>query len=250
VSIVRNRCLRFIRLLEQNEIRELPLDLAKALFMQNLGLLDDQTVIAYFGQQKVLQKTIVDKVHRYATGTNSFSKIEYSRALMVRRGYFEILGLATIEQRGSKLFFCVNQSRGLVNDVKIRYSPPLPLLESGSDLNECCGEKHGVDFSLSPITLFEGRGLDGNRHENVEGGENRKERESYKEREKFVNGVIEGKSVSTHLSDEHIKLRQQPSEKDLLSLYESICKNNGTSPDLLVSQTLSLEQRDRKEERK
>ena len=43
---------------------------------------------------------------------------------------------------------------------------------------------------------------------------------------------------------------KQPSETDLLSLYEKSCKDRGIEPDLLFSQTLTLEQRDRREAKK
>jgi predicted HicB family RNase H-like nuclease len=43
---------------------------------------------------------------------------------------------------------------------------------------------------------------------------------------------------------------EQPSEADLLDLYITCCKKRGIEPDLLFSQTLSLEQRDRREAKK
>jgi len=59
------------------------------------------------------------------------------------------------------------------------------------------------------------------------------------------NTVIEEETISTHLSEAPVKLRKQPSEADLLSLYENLAKAHGE--DLLVRETLKLEQCDRRE---
>lgn len=104
--IVRKRCLRFIEALKALNIeREIPLEEAKELFSKIIGPSDRKTLKAYFGTQASQSIKRIQKIARYSTGTFSVKNIELAQEVQQQKGYFEILGLAKIEQRGHRYFF-------------------------------------------------------------------------------------------------------------------------------------------------
>jgi len=199
-STVRARCLRFINVLEAKNLLDLPLDEAKNIFMNEIGIFDRMSLKAYFGCQKLKSKQVLNKEHRYATGTVSLSTITYTRKLTIVRGYFEILGLAKIEEVYSKLYFCVNL-KGIVNDLKVRYpSPSTPIPETLTEKEELIvgvgedskGLSPCVNLSLSSIGhSSEGSGGSLPVSRGVEGGNKEIEKKKIiSEREKSEHPVI------------------------------------------------------------
>jgi len=279
-NIVRTRCIRFISLLHELGFDELPLNDAIFLFQKHMSIMDKKSLNAYFGQHELRQRSFLDKTTRYQNGTVSMSKIEMYRRLIQKQGYFEILDLAEIKKEHKQLVFCANH-KGLVNEIKIIFSPPLPHSSSENVIDEFSYQKHGADLYLSPyrhssVGELESLGFKSSSNNVINNSNNnnlRGEREksdypviekndsrkmNVKEKETEISALNSDNSViiaqeeifSTHLSDEPVKLRKQPSEADILSLYEKSCKDKGVEPDLLFSQTLSLEQRDRREAKK
>ena len=200
-STVRARCLRFINVLEAKNLLDLPLDEAKNIFMNEIGIFDRMSLKAYFGSQKLKSKQVLNKEHRYATGTVSLSTITYTRKLTIVRGYFEILGLAKIEEVYSKLYFCVNL-KGIVNDLKVRYpSPSTPIPETLTEKEELIvgvgedskGLSPCVNLSLSSIGHSSEGSLGGSLpvSRGVEGGNKEIEKKKIiSEREKSEHPVI------------------------------------------------------------
>jgi hypothetical protein len=85
------------------------LESAKEVFSRHLGLFDRATIKAYFGTQPHRSLRKLQKIARYATGTISFKNIELTQDIPQKRGYLEILGLATIEKKGQTWFLKINE---------------------------------------------------------------------------------------------------------------------------------------------
>ncbi len=150
-NIIRNRCLQFIAVLKQNGYaNEIPLETAKELFITTMGIMDRASLKAYFGSQAGRTIRKIQKVTRYSTGTMSYKTIELAQQIPQKRGYFELLGLAKLELRGS-IWFMVLLNEPLVPELfPQHYERNKCSKEVLSHHNE--GEKLPIEnFSLSPI---------------------------------------------------------------------------------------------------
>lgn len=113
---VRNRCREFIEILRRSNIKELPLETAKTLFMNTMDIWDRTSIKAYFGSQAHISTKKMQRIARYPSGTVSFKAIELSQQIPQRKGYLELLGLATFELRG-KTWFTIVQHESLVPEM-------------------------------------------------------------------------------------------------------------------------------------
>lgn len=110
-SPIRQRCMEFINFLKAlGYTRQLPLKEAKELFFQHLGLGDPKTVKQYFGVQGTKRISKMQRIARYSSGTCSYKNIELAYSTPSRKGYFERLGLAKVEQRGDTWFFMIEKN--------------------------------------------------------------------------------------------------------------------------------------------
>lgn len=136
-NIVRERCLQFIEALrEQGFTNEVPLETAKQLFQITMGIMDRASLKAYFGSQLGKSVRKIQRVARYSSGTISQKTIELTQVTPQKRGYLELLGLATFELRG-KVWFMILKGEPLVPQL-------FPQHYEG---HECSIE----NLSLSPI---------------------------------------------------------------------------------------------------
>jgi hypothetical protein len=136
-NTVRTRCLQFIEVLKQNGYaNEIPLETAKELFMKTMGIMDRTSLKAYFGSQAHRTIRKIQKIARYGTGTTSYKMIELAQEVPQKRGYFELLGLAKFELRGS-VWFMILTNETLVPE----------LFPQHYESSECSIE----NLSLSPI---------------------------------------------------------------------------------------------------
>jgi hypothetical protein len=202
----------------------LPIEDAKFLFQKHVGIFDNKSLNAYFGQHELRQRAILDKTTRYQNGTVSTAQVEMYRRLIQKNGYFETLNLAEIKMVKAhannkdltQLIFCINP-KGLVSELKINFSPPHPhsSLENVTDelrverdyvMNP---EKHGADLYLSPFKQSsEGCLIPFSLVEGVQGGdsnnvENSNNNNLKAEREKSEYPVIkyEQNSKNTYISE-------------------------------------------------
>jgi hypothetical protein len=110
-SPIRQRCIEFLLILKKyGYANEIPLESAKVIFSKELGLCDRGTVGAYFGSQAGRSIRKINRMSRYSSGTLSFKTIELSQNIQAKKGYLELLGLASIEKRGSVWFLVVKDS--------------------------------------------------------------------------------------------------------------------------------------------
>lgn len=117
VSIIRDRCLNFMKILKENGYtHSIPLEDAKHLFFLTIGLGDRKSQSAYFGTQASRSLRRIRKIARYSTGTVSFKDIELAQEISGRPGYFELLRLATFELRG-KTWFMILSDEALVPEL-------------------------------------------------------------------------------------------------------------------------------------
>jgi len=136
-NTIRNRCLQFINVLKQNGYaNEIPLETAKELFMKSMGIMDRISMKSYFGSQAHRSIRKIQKIAHYSTGTMSYKTIELAQEVPQKRGYFELLGLAKIELRGS-VHFMILTNEPLVPE----------LFPQHYESSECSIE----NLSLSPI---------------------------------------------------------------------------------------------------
>lgn len=135
---IRDRCLTFQQVLrEEGYTKELPLEDAIRLFKQNIGVMDDQSIEAYFGTQPHTKRRRFRSISRYSTGTISQKNIELTQEVKRKEGYFEALRIATIKKRGEVWFFCLNDEC------------LVPQIERHHNEKEACPPI--VNFSLSSI---------------------------------------------------------------------------------------------------
>ena len=142
---VRERSHKFITILKQKHgvTKEIPLDHAKRIFQDEMGIWDRTSLKAYFGTQKSLSKKTIHRTAHYPTGTISHKHIELTQKIQRHEGYLERLGLVCFEKRGSTWFLLI-EPESILPEI-YRYSKP----ES-----ECLQAKVNMEnFSLTPITL-------------------------------------------------------------------------------------------------
>jgi hypothetical protein len=153
-SPIRTRCIRFIEILRHcGYDRQIPLDKAKEIFQKSLGFFDRTTIKAYFGTQAHINKRIVNVRGRYSTGTITDKTLELTQVISQKKGYLEILELATIQKKGST-WFLILKNESLVPEM-------------GSCTEESVSESNR-EISLSSNTLLpQGEGSEGNRFEKV-----------------------------------------------------------------------------------
>lgn len=138
-GIVRRRCMHFISILKDYGYDfEVPLKDARELFQMTLNIMDRTSLSAYFGTQATRSIRKMQRIARYATGTTSFKGIEISQDIPSKKGYFEILGMATFELRGKTWFMILNRE------------PLVPEIVSQHKEDHAC-EESIKDFSLSPF---------------------------------------------------------------------------------------------------
>jgi len=113
-SPVRNRCLEFVEILQASGFtRSIPLDQAKQVFQTEMGIMDQKSIAAYFGIHEHKTRQKMERFAQYGSGHSAIKRIELSYEVHGRKGYFEILNLATIEMKGHTWFMTFN-SEGLV----------------------------------------------------------------------------------------------------------------------------------------
>lgn len=204
--IVRKRCLQFIEALKALGYQhEIPLDEAKEHFARLIGPSDRKTIHAYFGSQAHRSIRKIQKIATYSTGTMSYKTIELAQELPQKRGYFELLGLAKFELRGS-VWFMILTNEPLVPELFPQQYDSLSSMKN---------------FSLPPIpssliekpnaTALEGEGIS-------------RERESLPRTERLTE-IKENKQTTTYRVGE-----RNPTENRFLPLngekhnkYASIC---------------------------
>jgi len=153
MNTVRRRCLDFIDELQKaGYANEIPLESAKILFFQKEFGSDRFTIKAYFGSQEGKSVRKMQRISRYASGTVSFKSIELAQEIQHKKGYLELLGLATIQKKGSVWFLI------------LKHEPLVPEINSN---NHECSESV-EEISLSSNSQFsQGEGSEGNRFEKV-----------------------------------------------------------------------------------
>jgi len=130
-SPVRDRCLEYVSILKElGYTNQIPLDHAKELFQTHLGIMDRTSLKGYFGTQNRRSVRKIQKIARYATGTMSFKTIELSQDVQALKGYLELLGLASIEKRGSTWFLILKEA-----SVVPQLSCPTDESVCGSDVS-------------------------------------------------------------------------------------------------------------------
>lgn len=103
--VVRDRCLEFIAILkERGYTVEIPLEEAKILFQREMGIMDRASLKAYFGSQPSRNVRKIQRIARYATGITSLKTIELSQDIPEKKGYLELLGLASFLRKGQTWF--------------------------------------------------------------------------------------------------------------------------------------------------
>lgn len=117
-SPIRERCIEYIKALRQHGyINEIPLEPAKEIFSQELGLFDRATIKAYFGCQPGRSIKKIQRLARYASGSMSFKSIELAQETQLKKGYLELLGLATIQKKGQKWFVKLNSEVSIIPET-------------------------------------------------------------------------------------------------------------------------------------
>jgi len=126
-----------MKVLEQNGYTfQIPLGEAKELFQKTMNIMDRISLKAYFGTQRSRSLRKIEQRSTYASGTISFKHIELAQNITQRKGYFEILGLATFERKGQTWFMI------LTNEL---------LVPELSSQHEESFESSIENLSLSPI---------------------------------------------------------------------------------------------------
>lgn len=113
-NTVRKRALHYLATLKENGFsNELPLEQARNLFSQILGIWDRTTLKAYFGAQAHQSTQRLRRRAQYQSGVVSFKTIELSRDISAYPGYLERMGLVSYSLKG-KLWFMKIESAVLV----------------------------------------------------------------------------------------------------------------------------------------
>jgi hypothetical protein len=141
--IVRDRCIEFREILRKNGVKEIPLQAAKILFMNSMGICDRTSLQAYFGSQAHRSTRKLERMARYSSGIVSLKTIELSQQVPTRKGYLELLGIVASELRG-KTWFLVIQHEPLVPEMSTQHCERHDVGLSESIAN----------FSLSPLEPF------------------------------------------------------------------------------------------------
>ena len=135
-NTVRRRAIEFVTAID---VKELPLETARELFSEYIGLYDRTTLKAYFGTIKHTSKR---KIFRRATygGNNTVSNkfIELSQDIETTKGYLEKMGLVHYELRGKTWFMIVNRDAVLVPQLYERKQLFMENISlSPNSQNEC-----------------------------------------------------------------------------------------------------------------
>lgn len=154
MNIVRQRCLIYINALKKSGFsNEIPLESAKIVFSQVIGVCDRTSLKAYFGSQPGRSIRKIQRLARYASGTASYKTIELAQDIPHKKGYLELLGLATIQKKGSTWFLTLEN--------------PSIIPEMRTIIKEESIESI-TRISLSSNSQFsQGEGSEGNRFEKV-----------------------------------------------------------------------------------
>ncbi|PIX31709.1 hypothetical protein COZ60_03070, partial [Candidatus Bathyarchaeota archaeon CG_4_8_14_3_um_filter_42_8] len=113
-NTVRTRCIVFVDQLRAKGFEyELPLEKAKELFNEILGVYDRTTVKAYFGTLPGRWTRKFKRWAKYASGTQSSKDIELSQDVPKTKGYLEKLGLVSYERHG-RVWFMVLENLQIV----------------------------------------------------------------------------------------------------------------------------------------
>jgi len=150
---VRRRCLQYLTILKHQYGVTLafPLEEAKRVFQDEMGIWDRTSLKAYFGTQPDVSKRVIQRTARYQTGTISQKTIELRQNISKREGYLERLGLVNYEKRGNTWFMILNKEVSVVPQIsRIRVQH-----------NERHESRFSIDnFSLSPNLIeVEERGI-------------------------------------------------------------------------------------------
>jgi len=158
-----------------------------------MGIMDRTSLKAYFGTRQAKSVRNLIKTARYSTGTTSLKAIQLTQNVPEKKGYFELLGLATYEQRGNIWIMTFNDEVSIVQTFTQR-------------VYEC--EESIENFSLSSIHSQVKRGTTEEFEEKESMaspqqptvGEEEK-RESYSVREREISRVkVFGKASYVHVA--------------------------------------------------
>jgi len=221
-NTVRTRCLQFIEVLKQNGYaNEIPLETAKELFMKTMRIMDRTSLKAYFGSQAHRSIRKIQKIARYGTGTMSYKTIELAQEVPQKRGYFELLGLAKFEPRGS-VWLMILTNEPLVPE----------LFSQHYESSECSIE----NLSLSPILQgkeCEKTVLEVVSPNSLEAKENNKQTTTYRMRER---NEFRGKflTLNGEKYNEYASICLTPEEESVLN-----AKPIDSEPDRIFRKKLS-----------
>lgn len=135
-NTIRSRCIQFIQILEQNGYERLPLEEAKRVFSQTLGIYDRSSIKAYFGTQAGITRHTVERFARYQSGASGLKTIELSQRIAHHAGYLEILGLVTYELKGRVWFLSLKRAILVPTLVKPSASVPMQNISLSSLVTE------------------------------------------------------------------------------------------------------------------
>jgi len=108
-SPVRQRCIEFLDILQDyGYTLQIPLDKAKELFQTEMNIMDQKSLTAYFGRHQHKTKQKMERFAQYGSGHSALKRIELSYEVQGKKGYFEILNLATLELKGKTWFMTFN----------------------------------------------------------------------------------------------------------------------------------------------
>jgi hypothetical protein len=136
-NTVRARCIQYVQALEQQGYMRLPLEQAKQVFSQTLGIYDRTSMKAYFGTQAHVCRHTVERFARYQSGVAALKTIELSQRIPHQLGYLETLGLVTYELKG-KVWFLVLKKAILVPTLKKKCAVSMPNFSLSHVTEEAC----------------------------------------------------------------------------------------------------------------
>jgi hypothetical protein len=114
-NTVRKRAITFLTTLKQLGYQRIPLEQAKTIFSQTLGLWDRTTLKAYFGTKAHTTKHLVQRTAIYrTTSTVSNKDIWLSQRVETSPGYLEKMGLVTYELKGQTWFMKLSENAVVV----------------------------------------------------------------------------------------------------------------------------------------
>lgn len=120
-SPVRDRCIEFLDILRgYGYTLQIPLEKAKELFQQEMRIMDQKSLAAYFGTHQHQVKQKMERFAQYGSGHSAVKRIELSYEVQAKKGYFEILNLASFELRG-KMWFMTFTMNDLVPQLGLRH---------------------------------------------------------------------------------------------------------------------------------